>query len=70
VTGLSYRRVVEPDVDPAALRASLCARLRADARGGDGGVREELAKGIGRESKVVRVRITDAGRKALREARA
>jgi hypothetical protein len=24
------------------------ARLRADARGGDGGVREELAAGIGR----------------------
>jgi hypothetical protein len=27
---------------------SLGARLRADARGGDGGVREELAAGIGR----------------------
>jgi hypothetical protein len=40
------------------------ARLCRDARGGDGGVREELAAGVG-VIEVARVRITDAGRRAL-----
>jgi hypothetical protein len=37
--------------------------LRIDARGGDGGVREELAR-VGM-TEVARVRITEEGRKAL-----
>jgi hypothetical protein len=42
------------------------SRLRADARGRDGGVREKLAGGRGM-IEVARVRITEAGRKALAE---
>jgi hypothetical protein len=38
------------------------ARLRADARGGDGGVREKLAA---RMIDIARLWITDAGRQAL-----
>jgi hypothetical protein len=42
------------------------SRLRADARGRDDGVREKLAGGRGM-IEVARVRITEAGRKALAE---
>jgi hypothetical protein len=60
-------RVHHVDVD-ARIRAPrgphADARLRSDARGRDGGVREELVEGIGM-IEVARVRITDARRRAL-----
>ena len=42
------------------------ARLGGDARGRDGGVREELAAGIG--IKIARVRITEAGQWTRKDA--
>src|SRR5262245_6756822 len=49
---------------PVLRRSSADVRLQSDARGRDGGIREKLAAGISM-SEIARVRITEAGRRAL-----